>query len=436
MAIFENFPYSNFHEINLDWIIKEVKRVSTKVDTVTVDVDKFIEEVLAEVSPEKIEEIVNQWFEDHPEYLEFINRYAQPQDFGAVADGVTDDSAAIAAALATGMDVYFPRATYLMAQPMILSGVDNLNIDAGSATLKYTGEGAAVKLQDCNYCTLDIGKIESAADGIEIAADDDDSYNCTINFKIIDIPEATGTGIHIKGNAGTIRGLRINGGAIPQGMTGINWWIGTGQVDDIQINHFRSWTSDVHYINSASSDAAFRNVIIHDPSYSSYYSTNFVHQIQGSLADWRVDETNTISDGEWIFTTKNHTVRVSSINGDRYWNDYYGVREWIWVDGDFISRLTGGHTISNVNLNTPDLCVPGEYTCISPSGVTNKPTSAEFHMIVRSVIYYYSKTGTNQYIFRIIFDDSGTNTIYLQYCRQSSGTWTYGPWKKLVPTNV
>lgn len=29
---FEQFPYTNFHELNLDWVLKEVKRVSEAVD--------------------------------------------------------------------------------------------------------------------------------------------------------------------------------------------------------------------------------------------------------------------------------------------------------------------------------------------------------------------------------------------------------------------
>ena len=112
MAIYENFPYSNFHEINLDWVITEVKRISKLVDTVVLDVDAFIAEVLAEVSPEKIEEIVDQWFADHPEYLLYINRYVTPQDYGAVGDGVTNDHAAFESAINSGMDVYVPTGTY------------------------------------------------------------------------------------------------------------------------------------------------------------------------------------------------------------------------------------------------------------------------------------------------------------------------------------
>ena len=29
---FEQFPYTNFHDLNLDWVLKEVKRVSEAVD--------------------------------------------------------------------------------------------------------------------------------------------------------------------------------------------------------------------------------------------------------------------------------------------------------------------------------------------------------------------------------------------------------------------
>ena len=30
MGVFENFPYTNFHEMNLDWIVTKVKEVITE----------------------------------------------------------------------------------------------------------------------------------------------------------------------------------------------------------------------------------------------------------------------------------------------------------------------------------------------------------------------------------------------------------------------
>lgn len=32
MGVFEQFPYTNFHELNLDWIIAELKKLDKKVN--------------------------------------------------------------------------------------------------------------------------------------------------------------------------------------------------------------------------------------------------------------------------------------------------------------------------------------------------------------------------------------------------------------------
>ena len=32
MALFENFPYTNFHELNLDWLLGAVKKIDGRVD--------------------------------------------------------------------------------------------------------------------------------------------------------------------------------------------------------------------------------------------------------------------------------------------------------------------------------------------------------------------------------------------------------------------
>lgn len=32
MGVFEHYPYTNFHELNLDWIIKLVKELNSKVN--------------------------------------------------------------------------------------------------------------------------------------------------------------------------------------------------------------------------------------------------------------------------------------------------------------------------------------------------------------------------------------------------------------------
>ena len=44
MGLFEHFPYTNFHELNLDWIIKEIKDLNEKVDSIE---DRILKEANA-----------------------------------------------------------------------------------------------------------------------------------------------------------------------------------------------------------------------------------------------------------------------------------------------------------------------------------------------------------------------------------------------------
>ena len=44
MGLFEQFPYSNFHELNLDWILKKIKELDEKVDSIE---DRILKEANA-----------------------------------------------------------------------------------------------------------------------------------------------------------------------------------------------------------------------------------------------------------------------------------------------------------------------------------------------------------------------------------------------------
>lgn len=45
MPVFETFPYTNFHELNLDWILKEVKNWEHVYDGIPAEIDKYIANV-------------------------------------------------------------------------------------------------------------------------------------------------------------------------------------------------------------------------------------------------------------------------------------------------------------------------------------------------------------------------------------------------------
>ena len=46
--MFNRFPYTNFHDLNLDWIISEIRRVGNQVDSFSSDLRAYVREYLAE----------------------------------------------------------------------------------------------------------------------------------------------------------------------------------------------------------------------------------------------------------------------------------------------------------------------------------------------------------------------------------------------------
>ena len=47
MGIFEHFPYTNFHELNLDWLLNAVKKLDKKVEALTVAADPIVIKITA-----------------------------------------------------------------------------------------------------------------------------------------------------------------------------------------------------------------------------------------------------------------------------------------------------------------------------------------------------------------------------------------------------
>lgn len=89
MGLYEHLPYTNFHELNLDWLLRKMKE---------------LEQAVADFTGDELQEAVNKYLDEHPNLFPFVT----PQLFGAVADGDADDSPAIQAAVNSGYDIYFP----------------------------------------------------------------------------------------------------------------------------------------------------------------------------------------------------------------------------------------------------------------------------------------------------------------------------------------
>lgn len=120
--------------------------------------------------------------------------------FGAVGDGVTDDSIAIQSAVDTGLEVYFPEGTYkisdtIEASSMTLFGDEAFNASTIKATFyttdkpmfKTTGSYADGKYTSFTNLTIDgydsTNKTAIGVQMINASAEDIDAYFENCNFK-------------------------------------------------------------------------------------------------------------------------------------------------------------------------------------------------------------------------------------------------------------
>lgn len=133
MGIFRNFPYTNFHELNLDWIVGKVKELWEGVAAIDEKVDNFILETEPTIRDE-----VDNWLDEHPEATttvtdhsiteiklsetladKTIKDYVTPQMYGAKADGVTDDTNAFKDAINSNKQILIPKGTYNLSENLV-----------------------------------------------------------------------------------------------------------------------------------------------------------------------------------------------------------------------------------------------------------------------------------------------------------------------------
>ena len=95
MGLFNQFPFTNFHEMNLDWIITTITEIKSEIGNIPKEIDEYLKSDEFQL---KLQTWVN-------EYLMKSGSPVPLKLFGAKGDGTTDDSAAfeIAYKLATKM---------------------------------------------------------------------------------------------------------------------------------------------------------------------------------------------------------------------------------------------------------------------------------------------------------------------------------------------
>lgn len=166
-----NYPYTNFHRLNLDWIVSKIEQI------------------------------------ERGEYTPVNFQVANVLDFGAKGNGIDDDSAAISNAANTGLPVYFPVGTYSISRPIIPVTEGQMFFGAGwRSLLVYKGPSAF----DCDG----VGKIYIT----NMAINEDDPHR------------ASGYAIaNMRGQYSAVHRVRI------QAYNGIEHGANSGIVSDCEI---------------------------------------------------------------------------------------------------------------------------------------------------------------------------------------------------------
>ena len=181
MALFENFPYTNFHELNLDWIMQHIKefldRYNEYVDAVDKKVNKPVDDPNgmdgyllktngdgstewidydATIDP-KIQQDVNNWLEAHPEVTTTVQDdslttkklFKNSLPVYCVTDyGIMPDTGDIYEELQTllkekvqltGGIVYFPEGKYTISYTVFIPE-NTMFVGAGPETEIYFNE--------------------------------------------------------------------------------------------------------------------------------------------------------------------------------------------------------------------------------------------------------------------------------------------------------
>ena len=125
MGLFNQFPFTNFHEMNLDWVISEIQKLGNKVDNFSNELQNYVYEYL------------DKWVHDNEiDVAGLTNGEVNINAFTPHGDGVTDDKDAFNNAIdfcnKYGLNLALNPTNYYISAP--LNNMQN-SIDGRGATI-------------------------------------------------------------------------------------------------------------------------------------------------------------------------------------------------------------------------------------------------------------------------------------------------------------
>lgn len=140
-----------------------------------------------------------------------------PQMYGAVGDGMTDDTAAFQAALAANNSVFVPSGSYLITQPLNITYKKSLYSDDGQrATIVYNGSDSVVKIGRMTvFRNINI-TVKNAFDGVVF--DTNNTDNKTSSFGLYTCVEHSAVKFETASPNATLIGITVDSGTDANNM--------------------------------------------------------------------------------------------------------------------------------------------------------------------------------------------------------------------------
>lgn len=171
MGVFDNFPYTNVHDLNTDWLVKTVKQIKDKTD----EIDRAVLSAQQRADQAHADA-------EHVDIIsaQITDLVVTPEMFGAVGDGINDDTVAIQNAvdyaLAHNISFVGKGVTYLTTDTIRVIGYrnsDTLEVERGqgfildlhNSKIHYTGLNFAFSISMLDSSYLNFGYIKAENGG-------------------------------------------------------------------------------------------------------------------------------------------------------------------------------------------------------------------------------------------------------------------------------
>lgn len=200
MGLFEQFPYLNLHQLNLDWVLDQVKKCVAGYAQISDDFNDLKEYVNNYFEtldvPEAVQSYIDSLIESGrmDEIIErAVNVYLTPEMYGAAGDGTTNDYNAFAEMFADAITkkamVIIPNKRYK------LSGADDLALSS-----LIIGKGAVIEYSGFKFIaggTLNISNLEFISNAGESCISFTDSGKELIasNLKFVNTGDRSGVAL-------------------------------------------------------------------------------------------------------------------------------------------------------------------------------------------------------------------------------------------------